>query len=126
MKENDWAMNEKTIIILCNCYSIYLMDATADNIVVDAETLQITFVDLDTMVIADSQAVANSNAVHCHEQIDCDDGCFAYSPNAICSHHLSDINLYAVCQVRFEYDNQNIKIQFMSKKQKKMLDFHSK
>lgn len=93
-----------------------MTDATADNIVVDEQTLQIAFVDLDTMVIADSQAVTNSNAVHCHEQIDCGDGCFAFSSNAICSHHLSDINLFAVCQVRFDYDNKNNKIQFMYKK----------
>lgn len=79
---------------------IYLTDATPDNIVVDETTLRLTFVDLDGLIIVDSHHVTHTNDINRHEQIDCD-SCFAFIPNELCSYHLSDINLFSVCQVCF-------------------------
>lgn len=79
-------------------FSIYLTDATPDNIVVDRETLQVAFVDLDSLQLVDSSAFPVESKIHRHEKIDCD-RCFAYVPDELCSHRLSDINLFSVCQV---------------------------
>lgn len=86
-------------------FRIYLTDASPDNIVVSKETLKISFIDLDNVIVVDSTAYNGSShapepwkTTHKHEKIDCD-GCFAYVPEELCSHHLSDINIFAVCQV---------------------------
>lgn len=65
--------------------------------VVDKSTHRLTFVDLDSLIIVDSHAT-QSNHINRHEQIDCDH-CFAFIPNELCSAHLSDINLFSVCQI---------------------------
>lgn len=43
---------------------------------------------------------------HIHEKIACDN-CFAYVPEDICGHAMSDINVYSVCQLLHSdlYDN---------------------
>lgn len=84
------------IMILLN-YSIYLTDATPDNMVVNKATLHLTIVDLDSLVIVDSHT-AQTNTVNRYEQIGCE-YCFAFIPDELCSHRLSDINLFSVCQV---------------------------
>lgn len=76
---------------------IYLTDATPDNIVVDRTTLRISFVDLDSLFIVNSELI-KSNQIHCHQRIDCLQ-CFAFVPQELCAYHLSDINLFSVCQV---------------------------
>lgn len=78
---------------------IYLTDATPDNIVVDATTLNVTFVDLDNVFLVDSETLDHNRKTHRHEKIQCDGMCFAYVPDDLCSYHLSDINLFAICQV---------------------------
>lgn len=80
-------------------YRIYFTDATPDNVVVNKATLRLTFVDLDSLLIVDSHAI-QTNHVNRHEQIDCEH-CFAFIPDELCSHQLSDINLFSVCQVCF-------------------------
>lgn len=67
--------------------------------------MRTTFVDLDNSLIVDSKqfetsALPDWYQIHRHEQIECN-GCFAYVPEEICSHHLSDLNLFSVCQVSF-------------------------
>lgn len=79
-----------------------MTDATPDNIVVDATTFDVTFVDLDDVFVVDSKRFTNNQVVHRHEKIACDGMCFAYVPEELCSHHLSDINLFAICQVVFK------------------------
>lgn len=81
---------------------MYLTDATPDNIVVDATTFDVAFVDLDNVFMVDSSIQTNNQLTHRHEKIDCDGICFAYVPEELCSYHLSDINLFAVCQVVLE------------------------
>lgn len=78
---------------------IYFTDATPDNIVVDEGTSEITFVDLDDVFVVDSTTFVDRETIHRHEKIDCDGMCFAYVPEELCSYHLSDINLFAICQV---------------------------
>lgn len=83
-------------------HRIYLTDATPDNIVVDETTLRISFVDLDNLLVVDANSLAMNNnkttKIHRYEAIDCE-RCFAYVPEELCSHQLSDINLFTVCQV---------------------------
>lgn len=86
-------------------FRIYFTDATPDNIVVDRKSLKIAFVDLDNLLIVDSLAYSSGmqarkewTAIHKHEKIECN-GCFAYVPEELCAHHISDINLFATCQV---------------------------
>lgn len=76
---------------------------TGDNIVVDEQTFNVSFIDLDNIVIVDSKQQHHSatsmwHKIHVHEKIECN-GCFAYVPSDLCAHHLSDLNVYAVCQV---------------------------
>lgn len=68
-----------------------------------------TFVDLDSVFVVDSETISNNQQTHRHEKIDCDGMCFAYVPDELCSHHLSDINLFAIFQV-------GIKVQLCSVK----------
>lgn len=97
---------------------IYLTDATPDNIVVDATTFDVTFVDLDSVFVVDSETprlrdsetLTHNRQTHRHEKIDCDGMCFAYVPDELCSHHLSDINLFAVCQVGIQVQLCSVKI----------------
>lgn len=81
---------------------IYLTDLTGDNVAVDERTLNVAFVDLDHVVIVDSNARPVStkwDTTHAHDKIECN-GCFAYVPADLCAHHLSDLNVFAVCQVK--------------------------
>lgn len=90
-------------------YRIYLTDATPDNIVVDSTTLRISFVDLDGIIVVDSiknpfsnvtetVAAAEWNKIDRYEIIECLQ-CFAYEPETLHKHHISDINVFAICQV---------------------------
>lgn len=72
---------------------------------VDAETLKVTFIDLDNVIMVAANATNKKGIrpakwlkTHKHEKIPCD-GCFAYIPEEIGKHHRSDINLFAICQV---------------------------
>lgn len=86
-------------------FRIYLTDATGDNIAVDDQTLAVTIVDLDDVIIQQEGlfAVDNKEAVetHRHLRIECDN-CFAYSTKDICSCPISDINLYTISQLLLE------------------------
>lgn len=66
---------------------------------VNSNSHEVTFVDLDSVFVVDSEAITDGH-IHRHEKIDCEGSCFAYVPQELCSHHLSDINLFAICQVR--------------------------
>lgn len=81
-----------------------------DNIVVNSENLKVTFVDLDDVVIiegdrtpfqkvTDPARKAAWSKVHRYERIPCD-RCFAYVPQELQEHYISDINLYSICFVR--------------------------
>lgn len=73
---------------------------TPDNIVVNPETLRVTFVDLDSVLIVDSSLIA-SNHIKKHQRIKCEQ-CFAFVPEELCQTHLSDINIVSVLQVFLE------------------------
>lgn len=76
-------------------FRVYLTDLNPDNIVYNPETSKLTFVDLDDIILVDSEE--NTFESHRHEMIECD-GCFAYSQQSICAAKSSDINLFAACQ----------------------------
>lgn len=78
-------------------YRFYITDLTADNIVYDIDKGLLSFVDLDTVFVVDFRAATYKSAIHKHEYIECP-GCFAYSPEDIASHNISDINIYSACQ----------------------------
>ncbi|KAJ6646815.1 Divergent protein kinase domain 2A [Pseudolycoriella hygida] len=80
-------------------FRIYLTDATPDNIVVDPITFKVAFVDLDNVLVVDSETITKDLSIHRHEKIECDGMCFAFVPEELCSHSLSDINLFAICQI---------------------------
>lgn len=100
---------KKKYFFVAFIHRIYLTDLTGDNIVVDEQTLNVAFIDLDNVVVVDSnpqyhhlpatETLLKWDTIHVHEKIECD-GCFAYVPNDMCSHHLSDLNIFAVCQVK--------------------------
>lgn len=84
-------------------FRFLLTDATPDNIMVDEKTLDVTFVDLDTLIILDSnytEHIQFSPRMHRHNKINCD-GCFSYAPDELSNCIISDINLFAMCQVKF-------------------------
>lgn len=85
---------------------IYLTDATRDNIAVDEETLEVTFIDLDDVII---QTTDLKEDIHRHRRIECDN-CFAYSTDAICGASISDINIYTICQVGLKGFNYAFKV----------------
>lgn len=76
---------------------------------VNEATLKIAYVDLDNVFVVDSMvynrsddrqpAISTWNQIHRHDMIDDCDNCFSYVPDELCSHHISDINIFAACQV---------------------------
>ncbi|XP_037946240.1 uncharacterized protein LOC119678471 [Teleopsis dalmanni] len=78
-------------------FRIYITDMSEDNIFYDATVNKIYFVDLDTIFVIDSESIGH-DGVHRHDLIECHN-CFAYSPDDLCSHKLSDMNLFAACQL---------------------------
>lgn len=85
-------------------FRIYLTDATKDNIAVDEKTLQVTFIDLDDVIIQSHIEENGSNVaserIHKHQKMQCDN-CFAFSSQDICAATQSDINIFTICQVRW-------------------------
>lgn len=90
-------------------FRIYLTDATPDNIIIDPKTLKISFIDLDSVIIVDTSENPFSNVtnsveaaewhkIDCYEEIECTN-CFAYQPDKLYNHYISDMNVYAICQV---------------------------
>lgn len=89
----------------------YLTDATSDNIVVHTETLRVSFVDLDGVVaiLADQNPFSPDDevwkhqrwsTVHRHEEIEACTDCFAFVVEDLFDHHISDMNIFSICQVR--------------------------
>lgn len=93
-------------------FRFYLTDINPDNIAVKTlpnGTLQVSFIDLDNVIILDSQSklLDRLNKVrYVHSRIDCD-GCFAYVQEDLCSYQRSDINQFAICQLLYENLNGN-------------------
>ena len=84
-------------------FRIYLTDASKDNIAVDEETLQVTFIDLDDVIVQGreretTETAAPEDAVHRHRKMECEN-CFAFSSKEICAAPRSDINIFTICQV---------------------------
>lgn len=90
-------------------YRVYLTDLTLDNVVYDEKTGNVTFIDLDSVVIVDGDYNRTAArmveeppdrwwAIHKYEKIPCK-GCFAYTKHDLCSHYQSDINMFSVCQL---------------------------
>lgn len=81
-------------------FRIYLTDATKDNIAVDEETLLVTFIDLDDVIIQYQEEQEGNGAVtnHKHQKMECEN-CFAFSSQDICAATQSDINIFTICQV---------------------------
>ncbi|KAF2898964.1 hypothetical protein ILUMI_07225 [Ignelater luminosus] len=77
-------------------FRFYLTDISPDNIAVDAN-MTITFVDLENIIITNHLA-SGVQSIHHSVDMESDDG-FAFSPNEICSHSLSDHNYYAICKL---------------------------
>ncbi|XP_063229062.1 divergent protein kinase domain 2A-like isoform X2 [Bacillus rossius redtenbacheri] len=82
-------------------FRFYLTDVSPDNIAVDPAGV-VRFVDLENVVVLDKAAGVNGELKmwdrrHTSEHIECE-GCFAFSVQDLCSHHVSDHNFYAVCQ----------------------------
>lgn len=97
-------------------FRIYLTDATRDNIAVDEETLAITFIDLDDVIVQHEDLLMGNGKeaqpIHVHQKVDCDN-CFAYSTNAICAAPVSDINVFTICQLLLEDLRDNPKGGFL-------------
>ncbi|XP_022191304.2 divergent protein kinase domain 2A isoform X2 [Nilaparvata lugens] len=80
-------------------FAFYFTDITPDNIAVTTSG-EVKFIDLDNVIIVERSTTADLPAwtvPHSSEDIECDN-CFAFSSDAICSHHYSDHNVYAVCR----------------------------
>ncbi|XP_074112721.1 divergent protein kinase domain 2A isoform X2 [Cotesia typhae] len=91
-------------------YSFYLTDLSSDNIVID-ESDNPVFIDLENIIILHRNIPTEEqpqhwNSIHTSDSIDCDN-CFSFSPNDICSHHISDHNYYSVCQYILSSKNEN-------------------
>uniref|UniRef100_A0A1Q3F484 Protein-kinase domain of fam69 n=1 Tax=Culex tarsalis TaxID=7177 RepID=A0A1Q3F484_CULTA len=90
-----------------NGFRFYLTDINPDNIAVRIlpdGTAQVSFIDLDNVIILDSQSKQldrRTKARNVHSRIDCD-GCFAYVQEDLCSYWHSDINQFAICQLLYE------------------------
>lgn len=78
---------------------IYLTDLTLDNVVVKDDLTEISFIDLDNIILSHTnENLSIVNQKHIHEKIECH-GCFAYSMQDICQYSISDINIFAGCQL---------------------------
>lgn len=83
-------------------FAFYLTDISMDNIAVNKEDKAI-FIDLENIIIVDkssSTKLDSWNDIYTHDiESDCQD-CFTFSTSDICEHKISDLNYYAICQVR--------------------------
>ncbi|XP_047005146.1 divergent protein kinase domain 2A [Schistocerca americana] len=82
-------------------FRFYLTDVSPDNIAVDASG-SVYFIDLEDVIIVDRNIPDHEKPVswtsqHVSELYECA-SCFTFSRSEICNHHISDHNLYAVCQ----------------------------
>lgn len=82
-------------------FRFYLTDVSPDNIAVDANG-SVYFIDLENVIIVDRNIPEHEKPIswmsqHVSEQYECK-SCFTFSRSEICNHHISDHNLYAVCQ----------------------------
>lgn len=75
-------------------YRIYVTDLTTRNVFYDAVKGRLQFIDLDSIFLVRSEA---TNTVHRYEYIDCP-GCLAFVPDDLCSHDISDLNVYVTCR----------------------------
>lgn len=82
-------------------FRFYLTDATRDNIAVDEKTMAVTFIDLDDVIVQQTELFQNEAEIHRHRKIECDN-CFAYSTNAVCAAPTSDLNVFTICQLLLE------------------------
>ncbi|XP_073812489.1 divergent protein kinase domain 2A isoform X2 [Musca autumnalis] len=78
-------------------YRLYITDLTADNVVYNVANDRLDFVDLDTLLVVSAKEAKYKSSTHRHEYIECP-GCFAYSPDDIAAHNISDLNIYSACQ----------------------------
>ncbi|XP_054283790.1 uncharacterized protein LOC129000803 isoform X2 [Macrosteles quadrilineatus] len=80
-------------------FAFYFTDLTPDNFAV-SDSNEIRLVDLDNVIVVDknpSEKPSNWDSVHTsyHDQ---DIHGFAFSKEEICSHKISDTNVYSICQ----------------------------
>ncbi|XP_075212129.1 divergent protein kinase domain 2A-like isoform X2 [Lycorma delicatula] len=80
-------------------FAFYFTDITPDNIVISSDG-KVTFIDLENIIIVERNTtdfLTTWDNVHSSEDIPCEN-CFAFSSDDICSHSISDHNIYAVCR----------------------------
>ncbi|XP_026466870.1 deleted in autism protein 1-like [Ctenocephalides felis] len=113
---SDWKIRANITIQLLNAafvftfkhemFRIYLTDISMDNIAV-SKSGKVSYIDLEHIILVDKQfenvfSVSYSKWYNNHtsEIIKCDNkDCFAFSPTDICSHNLSDHNIYMTCEM---------------------------
>ncbi|XP_066597859.1 divergent protein kinase domain 2A [Prorops nasuta] len=84
-------------------FGYYLTDISADNIAIDVNHTA-KFIDLENIIIVDKSMAQNKSGkwetlhMTSMDEVGCKN-CFAFSPEDICSHYLSDHNYYAICQL---------------------------
>ncbi|KAL3280622.1 hypothetical protein HHI36_003859 [Cryptolaemus montrouzieri] len=82
-------------------FSLYLTDISPDNIVVD-DDLNVFFIDLENGILKmknNDTRHYNKKHYHHHRSKDFEDESYIFSSNDICSHPLSDHNVYSVCKL---------------------------
>lgn len=80
-------------------FRLYLTDLTTDNIAINKNFTRIVFIDLDNVILVNTKATYfKTKEPHRHQKITCK-GCFAFSPKDVCSHRLSDLNIFSACQL---------------------------
>lgn len=81
-------------------FRFYLTDLSSDNIAI-TDDYKIKFIDFENVII--SEKMYNFDDSRLHESIDLDcENCYAFSTDDICSHSISDHNIYSVCKVSRE------------------------
>uniref|UniRef100_A0A1B6DKK0 FAM69 protein-kinase domain-containing protein n=2 Tax=Clastoptera arizonana TaxID=38151 RepID=A0A1B6DKK0_9HEMI len=79
-------------------FSFYFTDISADNFAISKEG-RLKFIDMDDVIIVDKNPTVISscwNKIHSSKMYD--PGLLSFSVQEICSHNISDHNIYAVCQ----------------------------
>lgn len=79
----------------------YLTDLTYDNIVVDPDSLHISIIDFDYIIVHDTDEIELNKTHHkydIHLNDDCEN-CINFIPDDLCNNYLSDINIFGITQV---------------------------
>ncbi|CAG0920947.1 unnamed protein product [Notodromas monacha] len=81
-------------------FALYITDPDLSNFAVDASANQVIIVDAEHIILVDkNRPNMKSDSFSIAEHSECGPNCLQFSVDDLCSHRMSDHNIYAICRV---------------------------